>query len=100
MQRLYPACVALIAMVTLFQSTQAIKFELPGQTAADALPVCISHYIDSDVKYIVKVKVGSGPHQKVGLEVRGNRFRTKANGTFVSSSFPTHIFGLLAPLAL
>ncbi|KAF9134640.1 vesicle coat component [Mortierella sp. 14UC] len=70
MARLYTTCVALIALITLFQSSaQAVKFDLPGQTASDAFPVCVSHYIDSDVDYVVKVRVGAGPHQKVGLEI-------------------------------
>ncbi|KAF9933855.1 vesicle coat component [Linnemannia zychae] len=69
MARLYSACVALIALITLFQSTHAIKFELAGQTAEDGLPVCISQYIDADVDFVVKVKVGAGPHQKVGVEI-------------------------------
>lgn len=74
MARLYSsACVALIVLITLFQTAQAIKFDIAGQTAADALPVCISHYIDNDVDFVVKVRVGSGPHQKVGLEVSKGR---------------------------
>lgn len=81
MARLYSsACVALIALITLFQTAQAVKFDIAGQTASDALPVCISHYIDSGVDFVVKVRVGSGPHQKVGVEVRKEPKKILARG--------------------
>ncbi|KAF9094615.1 vesicle coat component [Mortierella sp. GBA35] len=70
MARLYSACAALIVLITLLQATvQAVKFELPAQTAADSFPVCISHYVDAEVDFYVKIKVGSGPHQKVSAEI-------------------------------
>ncbi|KAF9345668.1 hypothetical protein BGX26_002882 [Mortierella sp. AD094] len=59
----------LILAVTWLQATNAVKFDLPGQNADDAQPVCISHYVDEETQVIVKVKVGPGVHQKISLEV-------------------------------
>ncbi|KAF9101694.1 vesicle coat component [Mortierella sp. AM989] len=71
-RKLFQARVALslfILVAALIQVTNAVKFELPGQDAGDAQPFCISHYVDEETQVVVKVKVGSGVHQKVSIEV-------------------------------
>ncbi|KAG0285472.1 vesicle coat component, partial [Dissophora globulifera] len=62
------ACI-IVAFTFLLATTHAIKFELPGQTADDADPFCVSHYVDDETHVVVKVRVGSGPHQKTTLEI-------------------------------
>ncbi|KAF8926904.1 vesicle coat component, partial [Dissophora ornata] len=71
-RKLFTATVAISMLVlatSWLQGTNAIKFELLGQDAADVTPMCISHHVDEETQVVVKVKVGSGPHQKVAIEV-------------------------------
>ncbi|KAF9365515.1 vesicle coat component [Mortierella sp. NVP85] len=71
-RKLFTATVAislLILAATWLQTTNAIKFDLPGQDADDAQPVCVSHYVDEETQVVIKVKAGPGSHQKVSLEV-------------------------------
>ncbi|KAF8926917.1 endoplasmic reticulum vesicle protein 25 [Dissophora ornata] len=58
-----------IVIALLLSSVQAVKFELAGQTADDADPYCVSHYVDDETQVVIKVRVGPGPHQKTSLEI-------------------------------
>ncbi|KAG0201681.1 vesicle coat component [Mortierella sp. GBA30] len=53
----------------LLVQVSAIKFELAGQHSSDAVPYCLSHYVDDETQVVVKVRVGPGPHQKILLEI-------------------------------
>jgi len=55
--------------MALARQALAIKFDLAGRPPSDPEPLCVSHYVDDDTQVVVKVKVGSGPHQKISLEV-------------------------------
>ncbi|KAG0369337.1 emp24/gp25L/p24 family/GOLD-domain-containing protein [Gamsiella multidivaricata] len=71
-RKLFTATVAIslvILATSWLQGTNAIKFELPGEDASDATPICISHFVEEETQVVVKVKAGPGPHQKVSLEV-------------------------------
>ena len=75
-RKLFSATVAISMLVlatTWLQPASAIKFELAGQEASIATPQCISHYVDDETQVVIKIKVGSGPHQKVSVEVNDNR---------------------------
>ncbi|KAF9951967.1 vesicle coat component [Mortierella alpina] len=64
------SCVALtLVLMMLVRHALAIKFELAGRPSSDPEPFCVSHYVDDDTQVVVKVKVGSGPHQKISLEI-------------------------------
>ncbi|KAG0368536.1 emp24/gp25L/p24 family/GOLD-domain-containing protein [Gamsiella multidivaricata] len=58
-----------MAIALILPAVQAIKFEMPAQTASDADQFCVSHYVDDETHVVVKVKVGPGPHQKTLLEI-------------------------------
>ncbi|CAO3572510.1 unnamed protein product [Mortierella alpina] len=71
-RKFFSATVAISMLVlatTWLQPASAIKFELAGQEASIATPQCISHYVDDETQVVIKTKVGSGPHQKVSVEV-------------------------------
>jgi len=59
----------LLAKLSMVPQVEAIKFELQGQHFAEAIPHCISHYVDDETEVVVKVMVGNGVHQKVSVEV-------------------------------
>ncbi|ORZ01833.1 emp24/gp25L/p24 family/GOLD-domain-containing protein [Lobosporangium transversale] len=61
--------VTVFLVIAFLSSVQGIKFELPAQVPEDAVPFCISHYVDDETHVVVKVKVGPGPHQKTLLEI-------------------------------
>ncbi|KAG0042399.1 vesicle coat component [Gryganskiella cystojenkinii] len=63
------ALTLLANLSSMAPSVEAIKFELQGQHFADALPHCISHYVDAETEVVVKVMVGRGAQQKVSVEV-------------------------------
>ncbi|KAK3836255.1 MAG: emp24/gp25L/p24 family/GOLD-domain-containing protein [Linnemannia gamsii] len=65
----FVATVFLALSSSWIHTAQAIKFTIAGQEAGDARPFCISHYVDTETQVVVKVKVASGPHQKVSVEV-------------------------------
>lgn len=68
----FSATVAISVLVLagwLQTGAQAIKFDIAGQDSADAVPVCVSHYVDDETQVIVKYKAGPGANQKITLEV-------------------------------
>lgn len=72
----FSATVAISVLVLagwLQTGAQAIKFDIAGQDSADAVPVCVSHYVDEETQVIVKYKAGPGSNQKISLEVYTNQ---------------------------
>ncbi|KAF9898452.1 hypothetical protein BX616_004005, partial [Lobosporangium transversale] len=70
-RKFFTATVAISLMVlasSWLQTTNAIMFDLHAQTPSDAVPFCISHYVDEETQVVVKVKASSGPHQKISVE--------------------------------
>ncbi|KAF9217253.1 vesicle coat component [Podila verticillata] len=68
----FSATVAISVLVLagwLQTGAQAIKFDIAGQDSADAVPVCVSHYVDDETQVIVKYKAGPGSNQKITFEV-------------------------------
>ncbi|KAF9932352.1 vesicle coat component [Linnemannia zychae] len=63
------AFTAVLLALSCIHTTQAIKFSIAGQDATEARPICITQYVDAETQVFIKVKVGSGPHQKVSVEV-------------------------------
>ncbi|KAG0237057.1 vesicle coat component [Actinomortierella wolfii] len=68
-----PAAVLLASLMLLtgqlMRPTEAIKFELPGQSSNEVLPYCISHFVDADTKVLAKIKAKIGANQKIMLEI-------------------------------